>query len=316
MKAMVVDTLQGPDALHASTMPVPVPSEHELLVRVRYASINPVDWMIESGALKNRMPHRFPLIPGWDAAGEVTEIGRRVRRFQPGDRVFAFVFKSEIQEGTYAEFATVHEDAAARIPANVGFREAASVPLAGLTAWQALFDVAGLKGGDAVLILGAAGGVGSFAVSFAKTKGAFVVATARKEHHGYVKGRGADAAIDYLAENVVSAVRESLPAGVDVVLDLVGGDATNAGFSILKRGGRLVSTVQTPDPDRAKALSAKAETLFVRPNGEQLAKIAHLIEVGAVSPPQIREFRLEDAVEAQKISRSRHLHGKLVLRVC
>lgn len=316
MRAVVIEQFGGKDQLKMAEMPVPIPQGSEVLIRIKYASVNPVDWKIREGMLKDAIPHRFPVILGRDAAGVVEAMGTHVKRFHVGDKVYAFGRKPEIHDGTYAEYITLDESHVAHMPKNLSFREAAAVPLAGLTAWQALFSMAELREGETVLILGGAGGVGSFAVQFAKTRGVWrIFATAREEHHSYLLSIGADFAIDYTKQDVAKAVKQQVPEGVDVVCDLVGGEALHQSFSLIKPGGRLVSTVQEPDQQLIAAHDVKAEAMLTEPNGEQLAQITKLIETNRVKPPVIHEFDLSDAAAAQSQSQSHHVEGKLVLKV-
>jgi NADPH:quinone reductase-like Zn-dependent oxidoreductase len=181
MKAILIERFGGEEELKLADIPVPIPRGAEVLIEVRYTSVNPVDWKIREGQMKGMIPHRFPVVLGWDAAGIVEALGPEATHFHVGERVFAYCRKPEIHDGTYAEYVTLGEDKVARMPKNLTYRDAAAVPLAGLTAWQALFDHAHLRAGESVMIQGGAGGVGSFAVQFAKAKGASrVFATARR----------------------------------------------------------------------------------------------------------------------------------------
>jgi NADPH2:quinone reductase len=229
--------------------------------------------------------------------------------------VYAYCRKPKVRFGTYAEFVTMDHAAVALMPKNVGFAEAASVPLAGLTAWQSLFDAANLSAGDRVLIRGGAGGVGSLAIQFAKHAGAKVYTTARKANHEYVTSLGADVAIDYAAEDFVDAVRKREPGGIDLVFDAVGGDAQRKCYQVLKRGGMLVSIVDAPDEEMARSFGVKTAYVFVSPDGEQLRRITALVESGAVRAPVIEEMGLRDAAEAQRRSKAGHVRGKIVLKV-
>ena len=293
----------------------PEPVDTEVLIEIAYAGVNPVDWKIREGMLSGLFPHEFPVIPGWDAAGTVKGVGKNVTEFRIGDRVYAYCRKPKVRFGTYAEFVTMDHAAVALMPKNVGFAEAASVPLAGLTAWQSLFDAANLSAGDRVLIRGGAGGVGSLAIQFAKHAGAKVYTTACKANHEYVTSLGADVAIDYAAEDFVDAVRKREPGGIDLVFDAVGGDAQRKCYQVLKRGGMLVSIVDAPDEEMARSSGVKTAYVFVSPDGEQLRRITALVESGAVRAPVIEEMGLRDAAEAQRRSKAGHVRGKIVLKV-
>jgi NADPH2:quinone reductase len=315
MKAMALEAYGGPEQLRLMDLPMPVPDDDEVLIELAYTSVNPVDWKIREGQLKDRMPNIFPIIPGWDAAGTVKGAGRNVTRFKGGERVFAYCRKPTIQWGTYAEYVTMDARHVALMPKNLSFAAAAAIPLTGLTAWQSIFDSACLDRGQTVLIHAGAGGVGGMAIQFARHVGAKVYATASRRNHDYVRALGADHVIDYTAENFVDAIRRLEPDGVDVVLDTVGAEVYRASFATLKRRGFIVSIREKPDEQLNAQFGVRAGYVFVRPDGEQLGAIAYLIEEGAVRPPEIEEMRLEDAAAAQEKSRARHVRGKIVLRI-
>ena len=315
MKAVVMDSFGGAEVLRVTELAPPSPDDEDLLIRVACAAVNPVDWKIREGLLSDLLPHRFPVIPGWDAAGTVAASGSRVTGFPPGTRVFAYCRKPVVQHGAYAEFITVPAASAARVPERLSFAQAATTPLGGLTAWQALMPGVRVRQGQTVLIHAGAGGVGSYAIQFARWAGARVLTTTGRGNHDYVSALGADVPIDYGTENVVRAVRAAAPDGVDVVLDAVGGQAQEDACRILKPGGTLVSIVAVPDEALARRHQVKTEFVFVSPNGAQLAEIAALMERGDVLPPAIEEFPLEEAPRAQERSRGGHVRGKLVLAV-
>jgi NADPH2:quinone reductase len=312
---MLIETFGGPEVMQPSYVHPPEPVDTEVLIEIAYAGVNPVDWKIREGMLSGLFPHEFPVIPGWDAAGTVKGVGKNVTEFRIGDRVYAYCRKPKVRFGTYAEFVTMDHAAVALMPKNVGFAEAASIPLAGLTAWQSLFDAANLSAGDGVLIRGGAGGVGSLAIQFAKHAGAKVYTTARKANHEYVTSLGADVAIDYAAEDFADAVRKREPGGIDLVCDAVGGGAHRKCYHVLKRGGMLVSIVDPPDEEMARSFGVKTAYVFVSPDGEQLRRITALVDSGAVRAPVIEEMGLRDAAEAQRRSKAGHVRGKIVLKV-
>ncbi len=313
MRAIAIDAFGGPERLHEVELPDPEPGPGEVRIRIACASVNPVDWKIREGWLKDLFPHRFPLVPGWDAAGTVDRVGEGVERPAPGARVFAYCRKPEVQWGTYAEHVVVPAGYVAEIPQGLGFPEAAAIPLTALTAWQALFDFADLGPGQRVLVHAGAGGVGGMAIQLARHAGATVYTTARRENHDYVLGLGAERAIDYTETDFREAVRELAPEGVDVVLDAVGGETLARSYELVRRGGTLVSIVEEPDAGRTDALGIRAGFVFVRPDGAQLARIARLLEEGALRPPQIEVLPFARAAEAQERNRARHVRGKLVL---
>ena len=315
MRAIVIESFGGPEVLRPADVPTPEPAADEVLIEVAYAAVNPVDWKIREGMLAGMFPHEFPVILGWDAAGTVKGVGKNVTGFRIGDRVYAYCRKPKVRFGTYAEFVTMDHAAVAPMPKNVGFAEAAGIPLAGLTAWQSLFDAAKIKGGHKVLIHAGAGGVGSLAIQFAKHAGAEVLTTAGSANHAYVKSLGADVAIDYKKENFIDAVRKREPGGIDLVYDAVGGEVQRKSYEVLKKGGRLVAIVNPPVDEEARRHGVKAAHVFVTPDGEQLRRIGALIESGAVKPPAIQEMRLEEAAEAQRRSQAGHVRGKIVLKI-
>jgi NADPH:quinone reductase-like Zn-dependent oxidoreductase len=315
VRAIVIESFGGPEVLRPADVPSPEPAADEVLIEVAYAAVNPVDWKIREGMLAGMFPHEFPVILGWDAAGTVKDTGKNVTGFRIGDRVYAYCRKPKVGFGTYAEFVTMNQAAVAPMPKNVGFAEAACIPLAGLTAWQSLFDAAKVKAGDRVLIHAGAGGVGSLAIQFAKHTGAEVLTTAGGGNHGYVTSLGADVAIDYTKEDFVDAVRKREPGGIDLVIDAVGNDVQRKSYDVLKKGGRLVSIVNVPSEEEARRYGVEAAHVFVTPDGEQLRRIGALIESGAVSPPALLEMRLEEAAEAQRRSQAGHVRGKIVLKI-
>ncbi len=315
MKAIVIEAFGGPERLKAADVPTPEPGPEDVLIEVACTSVNPVDWKIREGMLADMFPHAFPLIPGWDAAGTVSAVGRNVDRFQAGDKVFAYCRKPEIRFGTYCEYVTVHESAVAPMPGNIGFAEAATIPLVGLTAWQSLFDTAKLAAGEKVLVHAGAGGVGSLAIQLAKHAGATVYTTARAANHDYVASLGADAAIDYVKDNFVDVLRKREPLGIDVVFDTIGGNVQRRSYKVLKRGGRLVSIISIPDPDEARPYGVRTNFVFVSPDGKQLRRLADLIESGAVRPPVFEVMRLDEAAKAHELSRAGHVRGKIVLKI-
>jgi NADPH2:quinone reductase len=201
------------------------------------------------------------------------------------------------------------------MPASLAFEQAAAFPLVGLTSWQALFDTAGLREGQTVLIHAGAGGIGSLAVQLAKSAGATVMATTSAGNHAYVRDLGADHVIDYTAEDFVSAIRKLLSDGIDVVYDTIGGDVLRRSYRVLRQGGFIVSIVDTPPADEATRLGVRQAFVFVAPNGGQLRQLAALIDAGRIRPPEITLMPLEEAVDAQRLSRQGHVRGKIVLKV-
>lgn len=311
MKALTFDAFGGTNVLKFADVPVPKPLDNEVLINIYYTSVNPVDWKIREGYLKERLPHEFPIIPGWDAAGVIKAIGKNVKNFKVGDEVYAYCRKPVVQAGTYAEYIAFDASHVALKPKNITFDESAAIPLVALTAWQALFDFCKLEENQSVLVHAGAGGVGSFAIQFAKLKNATVYTTCSAGNFDYVKSLGADYIIDYTKEKYADVIKEPL----DVVLDFVGGDTVKESAPLLKPKGHLVSIVQAVDPEISKKYDINGHYLFVRPNGNQLKEIAKEIENGKVKPPAITIMSFEDAIKAQEQSREGHVQGKIVLKL-
>jgi 2-desacetyl-2-hydroxyethyl bacteriochlorophyllide A dehydrogenase len=310
MKAIVIEQFGGPEMLHLKEVPKPTVQDGEVLIKTAYAGVNPVDRKIREGYLKDRIPHEFPTILGWDVAGTVVEAGKQVTALKVGDEVFSYVRKPLVKWGTYAEYVAFDAKDVAKKPKGLSFAEAAALPLVSLTAWQSVFDAAHLKKGETILIHGSSGGVGSMAVQFAKNAGAKVIATASLKKHEYVKKLGADLVLDY-REDFVDPLKEK----VDVVFDCVGGEIFKKSLSCLKKGGRIVSILEKLDPTEAKNLQITAAYVFVAPNGNQLKSIAQLIEEKKIVPLHVEEMPLKDAAEAQEKLHSGAVFGKIVLKV-
>jgi NADPH:quinone reductase-like Zn-dependent oxidoreductase len=315
MKAIVIHEFGGSDQLTLTDVPTPAPAPGEVLIQTRFAAVNPVDWKIREGYLKGMFPHGFPLIPGWDAAGVVQAVGEGVSDLSVGDAVYAYCRKPEVQWGTYAEYVTFPAEHVAPKPVDIGFAEAAAMPLASLTAWQSLVGFAELKKGETVLIHAGAGGVGSYAIQFARHLGARVITTASAGNHAYVTSLGAEVVVDYRKDDFVAVVGDLHPKGVDVVFDLIGNESQPRNYEILKKGGRLVSIVSAPDQALAEAAGVRAGFVFVSPRGDHLREIAALVNAGAVRPPPVKVFPLSDASAAQDESEGGHVRGKLVLEI-
>ncbi|MCS6771918.1 MAG: NADP-dependent oxidoreductase [Kiritimatiellae bacterium] len=312
MKAVCFDNFGDESVLQIRDLPKPEPGKGEVLIRVHAAGVNPVDWKIREGLLKTRMPHQFPIIPGWDVAGTIEKLGPGCRRFKKGAAVYAYARKPVIKDGCYAEYVVLPEKNVALKPRSMDFKQAASIPLAALTAWQSLFDAAELQKGDTILIHAAAGGVGGFAVQLAKWKGARVIATASANNHEYVRSLGADEVIDYTQTDFVEAVRTLAPKGVDVAYDTVGESVQVRSIQTVRKGGTLV-TILAPTPEAQSARGLRLKYVFVAPNARQLARLASLIEAGKFKTHLTAELPLEQAAEAQRMSRTGHTRGKIVL---
>lgn len=305
MKAIVYRSYGGPEKLTLVDLDKPKVGPNELLVRVRSASINPVDWKVASGALDPMMNAEFPVIPGWDVAGVVEEVGLDTDGFSAGDEVFAYARKDWISQGTYAEYVTVPTRTAALKPAALDWDQAASVPLAGLTAHQLLTRL-GVSGDDTVLIHNASGGVGSFAVQLATHLGARVIGTASAGNHDAIRELGAEP-VKY-GEGLVERVREVAPDGVSVVLDLVG-DVLEQTRAVLTAEGRHGSIA---DPAVAEAGGLYA---WVRPDADDLRTLAGYADDGVLRVDIDRTFPLAEAADAWRLSQEGHTRGKIALHV-
>jgi NADPH:quinone reductase-like Zn-dependent oxidoreductase len=309
MKAIRIHKYGGPEVLQYEEAPRPkVAAPTDVLIRVHAAGVNPTDWKVREGYMKDFLPHKFPLIPGWDFSGVVEQVGPGVSGFEKGDEVYGLSDPS--RDGAYAKYTVVRESEIAFKPKSLHHVHAAAVPLAALTAWQALFDAAQLQPCERVLIHAASGGVGHFAVQLAKWKDARVIATASKTNRNMLRDLGADEMIDYMAQRFEDAARN-----VDIVLDLIGSEIQERSWNILKKGGRLVSLLQPPSAAKAKALGVRGAFVRTQPNGAQLAEIAAVIDSGNLKPVVSRVLPLSEVRRAHKLSQDGHTRGKMVLRV-
>ena len=315
MKAVAISEFGGQDKLQLMDLSVPEIGNREILVRVKAAGVNPVDWKIREGYLKDLFPHQFPVILGWDAAGIVESVGQEVTRFKKGDEIFAYCRKPVVQGGAYAEYIALEEEHAALKPKNSSFEEAASIPLAALTAYQALFDAARLQSGETVLIHAAAGGVGGFGVQLAKDRGAIVWGTASERNTEYTLELGADRVVDYTQADFREAARSEYPDGVDVVFDCVGGEVLKRSAAIVKKGGRLISIVD--DPNQLDVAGIDSEFVFVAPNHSQLSELSQMFEQGRLKTylSEVLPLGLQEARRAHELSESGRTRGKMVLVV-
>lgn len=308
MKAIRLHNYGGPEVLKYEDAPRPEPQAGEVLVRVHAAGVNPIDWKVREGCMKDFWPHKFPLILGWDLSGVVEELGRGVSRFKIGDEVYSL--PDPTRNGAYADYTVVRESELALKPKLLHHPRAAAVPLAALTAWQSLFDTAQLQPGQRVLIHAGSGGVGHFAVQLAKWKGAYVFATASTKNQDLLRKLGVDKPIDYTQQRFEDMARK-----IDIVLDTLGGETQERSWSVLKKGGNLVSLVRPPSEEKAKKLGVRAALLGAQPNGAQLTEIAKIIDSGKLAPVINRVLPLSEARRAHELSQSGHTHGKIAMRV-
>lgn len=332
MKAYILDRYGKGQTLRLGEMPDPVPSPDEVLVAIEAAALNPIDSKIRDGAFKPVLPYKLPLVLGHDMAGTVVAVGAQVRRFKVGDAVYGRPRDGHI--GTFAQKIAVHQDDLAHKPANLSMAEAASVPLVGLTVWQALVERARLKPGQKILIHAGSGGAGTLAIQLAKHLGATVATTTSAGNADLVRSLGADVVIDYRTQDFAE-----LLSGYDVVLNTLDAKTLEKSVEVLKPGGKLISISAAPDPAFARAqglnpvirlvlrlasagIRRKAKRvrvdysfLFMHADGEQLATLSSLIEQGAIKPVIDRRFpfeRLNDAIAHVDSNRAR---GKVVVDV-
>jgi NADPH:quinone reductase-like Zn-dependent oxidoreductase len=308
MKAVRIHEYGGPEVLRYEDAPRPEPAAGDVLIRVHAAAVNPVDRAIRQGFFKERLKYTLPFIPGWDVSGVVEALGSGVSRLKPGDAVYG---RTDLaREGSYAEYMAARESEIALKPKSIDHVTAAAIPLAGLTAWQALFDNAQLAAGQTVLIHGAAGGVGHFAVQFAKIKGARVIATGSQRNHEFLRSLGADQVIDYNTTRFEDVVHD-----VDVVLDTITGDTADRSYQVIKKGGIYVSVLRPPSPEKAAAHGVRTGHTFVQANVAQLDEIAKLVDSGKCKAAIEKVFPLAEAGTAHDLNATGHTRGKIVLRV-
>ena len=308
MQAVRFHTYGDSKVLVLEEAPRPQVDEGEVLIRVRAAGVNPLDWKVRDGHLEGRMGHRLPLIPGWDVSGVVEELGPKVTSFKIGDEVYGLLdFRLD---GAYAEYVAAPVENLAIRPKAIDMIKAGAVPLASLTAWQTLFDVAGLESGQTVLIHAAAGGVGHLAVQFAKWKNTKVIATASAYNEDFLKDLGADELVDYNTTRFEGVVQD-----VDVVLDTLGGDTRERSWQVLKKGGILVTTLSISPEETAQQHGVRGKGMMVHPDAAQLTQIAALIDSGDIKPSVTTILPLAEAARAHELSQAGHMRGKIVLKV-
>jgi NADPH:quinone reductase-like Zn-dependent oxidoreductase len=323
MQAIRVHAYGAPDQLILEQIPRPQPQAGELLVRVYAAGVLPMDCYVRQGRMAALMPKSFPYIPGTAFAGVIEAVGAGVTAFEPGQAICG-----RSPQGTYAEYTTVQADAPALAPDSVGYRQASAIsPLAlmpaalgfdeaatlsggATTAWTALFEDGGLQAGQRVLIHGAAGGVGAFAVQFARWKGAQVIATASAANLDFVRSLGADIVIDYHATPFEEVARD-----VDLVLDTIGGATLLRSMQVVKRGGTLVSILEPPSAELAQELGIRAIKNAALPTSAHLLSIVQLIDAGHARPTIRRVFALDQAAQAHALCETGHGRGRIVLHI-
>jgi NADPH:quinone reductase-like Zn-dependent oxidoreductase len=299
MKAVLIHETGSPDVLYYEEAERREPDEGEVLIRVRAASVNPAEWKQRRGLSETEVP----AVLGKDVSGTV-EVSR-AEGFAEGDEVFGMA-----ASGGYAEYTTASASAIAKKPDGISHEQAAALPVAGMTAWQALFDRGELQSGQTALIAGAAGGVGHLAVQFAKVGGARVIGTGSAHNRDFVLGLGADEYVDYTEQHVGEAV-----SGVDLAFDTVGGETTQSLVPAVREHGILVTIANAPPEEAARQRGARAELLVMSPSSEQLARIGELVARGEVQVEISEVLALTDVQQAHEHSESGHTRGKIVLTV-
>ncbi|MGE1126070.1 NADP-dependent oxidoreductase [Bacillus wiedmannii] len=331
MKAMIIDKY-GKAPMRMAEVPTPEINEYEVLAEIHAASINPIDFKIRDGKVKMLLKYEMPLILGNDFSGVIVKVGSKVTRFKVGDEIYARPRKNKI--GTFAEYIAIHEDDIALKPENLSFEEAASIPLVGLTSYQALHDIMQLQKGQKILIHAGSGGVGTFAIQLAKIMGATVTTTASEAGANLVKSLGADEIINYKTEKFEEILKD-----YDAVFDTIGGTTLEKSFNIIKSGGNIVSVSGMPNARFGKefgsglfktflfSLASKKVTalekkhnaqysfLFMKPSGDQLRTIANYIEAGKIKPVIDRVFPFEDTQKAMEYSEAGRAKGKIIVKI-
>ena len=307
MKAVRLHGYGGPEMLRYEDCPRPEPAAGEVLVRVHAAGVNPVDWKVRAGYAKGFLNYTLPIVIGWDFSGVVESVGAGVTPWKPGDEVYS---RPDISRaGAYAEYIAVRASEIALKPKSLDHVHAAAIPLAALTAWQAL-EAGGLSAGQKILIHAAAGGVGTFAVQFAKLKSACVAGTASGCNLEFLRELGVDEPIDYQTARFEDVIQDA-----DMVLDAMAGEVRTRSWKALKKGGILVSILGPPSEEEAKAHGVRGAGVMVQANGQQLAEIARLVDAGKVKVILDAVLPLSEANKAHELNATGHTRGKIVLRV-
>jgi NADPH:quinone reductase-like Zn-dependent oxidoreductase len=310
MQAAVYDEFGGPEKIQIRTLDVPEIKEGEVLLRIQAAGVNPVDNAVREGYLKNFLQHTFPIIPGWDVAGIVEERGFSARRFAVGDEVYAYARRPVVQNGTFAEYIVIPESYLAKRPENIGWEEAAGIPLVGLTAYHSLYEAGNLQAGQTVLILGASGGVGSLGIQLANLKGARVLAVASEKNHAFMRELGAEATIDYRQPDLAAAIKRIAPDGIDLIFDCAAGETLMQALPSLKPNGKLVSILhQGEGLDR----TIDFKYVFVEPNSTQLEHLRELANTGRLKVHVSAKYALADTAEALRQIQTKHTTGKIIV---
>lgn len=334
MQGAYISDYGSDQKLNFGEFSIPQCGEHDVLVEIHAASLNPIDFKIRDGKIRFVRKYSFPLILGHDLAGIVISVGNKVTKFKKGDKIFSRPQNDRI--GSLAQYISINEDELALMPPNISFEEAASLPLVGLTAWQALLDIAKMKQGDRVFIQAGAGGVGTFAIQLAKHAGAHVITTTSSKNTDFVKSLGADEVIDYKTQKFQEILKEKK---VDIVFDTLGGEALYHSIEVIRPGGWVVSISGDPDHKLAKDMNlnflkreilrmvgrkankladkanANYRFIFMKPSGKQLAKIASLVEAGKIKPIIDKVYPFKESQAAIDYLALGHSRGKVVINI-
>lgn len=305
MKAVRIHEYGGKHTLRTEQVTLPETNDNEVLIEIINTSVNPVDWKVREGWLADENLHQLPLTLGWDVAGKISQVGANITNFKVGDEVFAFADLT--RDGAYAEFITVDASAVSKKPDSISFAQAAAVPLTSLTAWQAIHDEANIKPGDSVLIHGASGGVGSFAVQFAKLLGAKVTAVASASNHEYLLKLGASEVVDYNMPKYLETIGQ-----FDVVFDIVDNDIPGIYDKVHSNGKYIATLKEHQIPEK---FTFSHSRVLVMPNGPILNNIRELIDNNEIIVPVISEMPFEKIAEAHAISETEHVRGKIVISI-
>jgi len=303
MQVIYAHDYGGPETLGLEQVPLPPLQDNQVLVRLKAAGVNPADWKYLGGSFKQFMPLKFPWTPGLEGSGVVEAVGSKVAAFRKGDEVYGFI------KNSYAEYALVNPEEIQPKPAGLSFEEAASIPVGALTAWGALIDTAKVEAGQQVLVHGAAGGVGAFAVQLARWKGAHVTGTASAANLDFARSLGAEAVIDYRSTPFETVVHE-----LDVVIDTVGGELMERSLKVVRPGGIYVTVAGRPAEDAGRERNVRAMSAGRAP-AENMIEIAKLIESKKLKPVVGRVFSLAEAGKAVELSRTGHGRGRIILRI-
>ncbi|ANN16009.1 hypothetical protein SD37_10405 [Amycolatopsis orientalis] len=315
MRAMVCDDFGGPDRFDEREVERPPLGPNSVLVRLTHAGVNPGDSRIRQGQFAPRARHHFPLVLGLEGAGFVEEIGVSGSPFKPGQAVFGFFLHDYAGDGTYAELAPARSTQLAAVPPGVSLRDAAAVACAGGTAMVLVEELLEVQPGDTVVVLGAAGGVGHFAVQVAVALGAEVIAVARASNHDFVRELGAAHAVDYRTDNVAEAVARLVPDGVDAAVDTVGGEAQSQLSGVVRQGGRVASCVHAPTTDDFRVRDQHFQYRFFEATPARMVRLSEHLASGHVRPRITRELPLSQAAEAHRAIDAGAVRGKIVLRI-